>query len=245
MKLLLGVCFLWLIFHGVMFSVSENYSLFWDISVMEKENQSETAAAALTPCKKAKASKLKEAGQLEPNVELGTSFSKTPSSASNATGDSSKVWFYQNKFFLVFCPVVCFVSSISFPKPFIWRKRLERNYPKNVLNLKIPNCPISFGTVFFRYTKGLTSVEDVSNIEVMEYVTRMFLELTEFNNEHNKKQMRESAKLRQKVLEVFKPKGKVTGVSKADDVDEAASNDVEPVMLDGRNLMEFPICDDA
>ena len=79
----------------------------------------------------------------------------------------------------------------------------------------------------------------------MEYVTRKFLELTEFSNEHNKKQMRESAKLRQKVLEVFKPKEKVTGVSKADDVDEAASNDVEPVMLDGRNLMEFPICDDA
>ena len=76
-----------------MFSVSENYSLLLDTSVMEKENQSETAAseAAPTPCKKAKASKLKEAGHLEPTVELGTSFSKTPSSASNATGNSSKV----------------------------------------------------------------------------------------------------------------------------------------------------------
>ena len=245
MKLLLGVCFLWLIFHGVMFSVSENYSLFWDISVMEKENQSETAAAALTPCKKAKASKLKEAGQLEPNVELGTSFSKTPSSASNATGDSSKVWFYQNKFFLVFCPVVCFVSSISFPKPFIWRKRLEWNYPKNVLNLKIPNCPISFGTVFFRYTKGLTV-----SWGRLKYWGDGTCDTQVFGTDRVQQWAQQKAdagvcKIGQKLLEVFKPKGKVTGVSKADDVDEAASNDVEPVMLDGRNLMEFPICDDA
>ena len=79
----------------------------------------------------------------------------------------------------------------------------------------------------------------------MEYVTRKFLELTEMNAEHNKKQMRESAKLRQKVVEVFKPKGEATGDSKADDVNEAASNDVEPVMLDGRNLMDFPVCDGA
>ena len=79
----------------------------------------------------------------------------------------------------------------------------------------------------------------------MEYVTRKFLELTEINAEHNKKQMRESAKLRQKVLEVFKPKGKAPGDSKEVDVDEAASNDVEPVMLDGRNLMDFPVCDGA
>ena len=76
-----------------MFSVSENYSLLLDTSVVEKENQSKTAAseAAPTPCKKAKASKLKEAGHLEPTVELGTSFSKASTSASNATGNSSKV----------------------------------------------------------------------------------------------------------------------------------------------------------
>ena len=60
---------------------------------MEKKNQSKTVAseAAPTPCKKAEASKLKEAEHLEPTVELGTSFSKTPSSASNATGNSSNV----------------------------------------------------------------------------------------------------------------------------------------------------------
>ena len=80
-------------FYDFMFSVSENYSLLLDTSVTEKENQSKTAAseAAPPPCKKARASKLKEAGQIEPTVELGTSFSKTPSSASNATEDSSKV----------------------------------------------------------------------------------------------------------------------------------------------------------
>ena len=79
----------------------------------------------------------------------------------------------------------------------------------------------------------------------MKYVARKFLELTEINAEHNKKQMRESAKLRQKVVEVFKPKGGATGDSKADDVDEAASNDVKPVMLDGENLLDFPVCDGA
>ena len=93
--------------------------------------------------------------------------------------------------------------------------------------------------------KDSQSVEGVSNSEVMEYVTRKFLELTEINAEHNKRQMRESAKLRQKVLEVFKPKGKAPCDSKAVDVDEAASNGVEPVMLDGRNLMDFPVCDGA
>ena len=73
--------------------VSLRITLLLDTSVTEKENQSKTAAseAAPPPCKKAKASKLKEAGQLEPTVELGTSFSKTPSSASNATENSSKV----------------------------------------------------------------------------------------------------------------------------------------------------------
>ena len=54
--------------------------------------------------------------------------------------------------------------------------------------------------------------------------------------------MRESAKLRQKVLEVLNSKGKAPGDPKAVDFDEAASNDVEPVMLDGRNLMDFPVC---
>ena len=88
-------------------------------------------------------------------------------------------------------------------------------------------------------------MEGVSNREVMDYVTRKFLKLTEISAEHNKKQMQESANLRQKVLEMFKPKGKATGDSKAEDVDEAASNDVEPVMLDGGNLMDFPVSDSA
>ena len=79
----------------------------------------------------------------------------------------------------------------------------------------------------------------------MEYVTLKFLELTDIIAEHNKKQMLKSAKLRQKVLEVFEPKGKAPGDSKEVDVHEAASNDVEPVMLDGRHLMDFPVCNGA
>ena len=64
--------------------------------------------------------------------------------------------------------------------------------------------------------------------------------------EHNRKQMKETARLRQRIIEILKSGGSqdaIVRVSVSNEGQEANENDLDPVM--GRNLMDFPVTDGA
>ena len=64
--------------------------------------------------------------------------------------------------------------------------------------------------------------------------------------EHNRKQMKETARLRHRMIEILKSGGNqdaIAWVSVSNEGQEANENDLEPVMFEGRNLMDFPVTD--
>ena len=66
--------------------------------------------------------------------------------------------------------------------------------------------------------------------------------------EHNRKQMKETARLRQRIIEILKSGGSQDAdarVSFSNEGQEANENDLEPIMFEGRNLMDFPVTDGA
>ena len=66
--------------------------------------------------------------------------------------------------------------------------------------------------------------------------------------EHNRKQMKETARLRQRIIEILKSGGSQDATARgsfSNEGQEASENDVEPVMFEGRNLMNFSVADGA
>ena len=66
--------------------------------------------------------------------------------------------------------------------------------------------------------------------------------------EHNRKQMKETARLKQSIIKILKSGGSQDAnarVSFSNEGQQANENDLEPVMFEGRNLMDFPVTDCA
>ena len=82
----------------------------------------------------------------------------------------------------------------------------------------------------------------------MEFMYRKFSELSEISPEHNRKQMKETARLGQRIIEILISGGTQDAIARgsfSNEGQEASENDLEPVIFEGRNLLNFSVANGA